>query len=242
MSNKRYKLLVQLPDCNKGAIAEWDESGNCYQVEKSAWVSPHRYAYFTRGQVEASPEFFTPIKEEAEKVDNERIEVVINEFGTDESFFVKGRGYYEFETSKEISEDKFHAIKAAIEFAINNKPEDVVIGGHTFKFQSVETEPEAVAPLFVTDDGVGIPQGYEGRLWRVFVTNTSFEMWKPYEMGMPRYINSKEEKYFSTEQAAQEYILMNKPCLSVNEVVDKWANDDYFPEVVKRIAQSKINQ
>jgi len=73
--------------------------------------------------------------------------------------------------------------------------------------------------LFTTEDGVEIKQGYDGDLWRVFITNHSYDMWKPYNLGMPQYIDSKSEKYFSTESAAQEYITLNKPCLSVNDVL-----------------------
>lgn len=29
-------------------------------------------------------------------------------------------------------------------------------------------------------------------------------------------------EYFSTKEAAEEYILMNKPCLSYNDVINKW--------------------
>lgn len=83
---------------------------------------------------------------------------------------------------------------------------------------SIQKVKESI-PLLKTEDGVDYFQCDKRDLWRVFITNTSFDMWKPYKMGLPQFINSKEEKYFSTEDAAKEYILMNKPCLSVNDVI-----------------------
>lgn len=78
-------------------------------------------------------------------------------------------------------------------------------------------------PLFTTEDGKEIFEGYKGDLWRVFTTPTSYEEWKPYNFGMPQY-KGLGEKYFSTEDAAKEYIKMNKPCLSLNDLLDNWSD------------------
>lgn len=63
-------------------------------------------------------------------------------------------------------------------------------------------------PLFTTKDGVGI---YEGdKYW----ASVGFEIY---------YSEAREgcnfKNTFSTKKAAEEYVLMNKPCLSINEVL-----------------------
>ena len=102
-------------------------------------------------------------------------------------------------------------------------------------------------PLFTTEDGIGIKQGYKGDLWRVFIVPHSYESWKPYNLGMPQYINSDEEKYFSTEESAKEYCLLNKPCLSVEDcrqIYNNFMNDhnDSFTNHCKKVAKSKSSQ
>ena len=53
-----YVLLKDLPDVNAGAVAEWIEDANAFKMEKSAWVSPHRYCWMSAGTVTQSPEWF----------------------------------------------------------------------------------------------------------------------------------------------------------------------------------------
>lgn len=96
--------------------------------------------------------------------------------------------------------------------------------------------------LFTTEDGVQIHQGYEGKIWRVFIKPHSFEMWKPYEIGMPQYINSAEEKYFSTEATAKEFCIMNKPCLSVNDILALWPLSPEPKNAITDLAKFKQKQ
>ncbi len=76
-----------------------------------------------------------------------------------------------------------------------------------------------MAVLFTTEDGFPVPQGYEGDLWRVFTSTTSYEMWKPYNFGMPQYKNPCE-KYFKTLEAAEQYIDLNKKQFSKNDIIN----------------------
>lgn len=69
-------------------------------------------------------------------------------------------------------------------------------------------------PLFRTEDGIDI---YEG---------DSYVTMKQHGYG---------KKYFSTKEAAEEYILMNKPCLSINDLKDKLTI-----EYLKKIVKSKL--
>lgn len=73
-------------------------------------------------------------------------------------------------------------------------------------------------PLFRTEDGVDI---YEGDYyWGVYICKTN-----PYLTNIYRTVSfashkhyDRDTKYFSTKEAAEEYILMNKPCLSINDI------------------------
>lgn len=72
---------------------------------------------------------------------------------------------------------------------------------------------KAKQPLFTTQDGVEIFEGNEF----YFVPKHQFIIhWsKAYHKG---YGNKIDVKYFSTKEKAEEYIIMNKPCLSINDV------------------------
>jgi hypothetical protein len=51
--------------------------------------------------------------------------------------------------------------------------------------------------------------------------------------------NKDESKYFSTLEEAQEYIILNKPCLSYNEVID-WHNNLLFEADVEPTLQELV--
>lgn len=94
-------------------------------------------------------------------------------------------------------------------------------------------------PLFTTEDGKDI---YEGDVyWIVWGINFSWERNTAY----PNEVKNNEAKYFSTYDASQEYILMNKPCLSLNDFKQKLgclATDKYLLDELKELAKQKINQ
>ncbi len=69
-------------------------------------------------------------------------------------------------------------------------------------------------PLFVTDDGVSVSEGkmwmvsdYGWRITPVLICSNPF-----------RGVTGNDYKYFSTEEAAKEYVLMNKPQFSISEI------------------------
>lgn len=63
--------------------------------------------------------------------------------------------------------------------------------------------------LFTTEDGVDIFEG-DKTCWINDWTVTNFADW--------RRSNNNKELHFSTREAAEEYILINKPCLSLKDV------------------------
>lgn len=76
-------------------------------------------------------------------------------------------------------------------------------------------------PLLTTEDGVDIYEDDE--VWGI-----TKDVWKPFYRIAKNTSNSVavKEKWlhgkFSTKEAAEEYILMNKPCLSINDINNSW--------------------
>lgn len=90
-------------------------------------------------------------------------------------------------------------------------------------------------PLFTTEDGVDIFKG--NKYFTVGIKNVKhlFKIVGPY-------VNPKATEptgdilYFSTKEAAEEYILMNKPCLSINDLLNRgfaFVDLKYLTKLVK---------
>ncbi len=66
-------------------------------------------------------------------------------------------------------------------------------------------------PLFTTEDGVDIFENrgyyYIDSIWQIIPVNSTTV-----------YVYYKNNKTFSTKEKAEEYILLNKPCLSIKEI------------------------
>lgn len=69
--------------------------------------------------------------------------------------------------------------------------------------------------LFTTEDGVDI---FEGDKYFRIVSNFEIQQENAIKLGEHIY-KSQNIIRFSTKEAAEEYILMNKPCLSINDVL-----------------------
>ena len=116
---------------------------------------------------------------------------------------------------------------------------------------------EAKTPLFTTHDKVSI---YDGdNYWVVLrdlkLLTDNLGNAKHTANGCNIYFNGyKGEKHFSTEQAAQDYINLNFPCLSVQDLIDHKSlfegncisllgNDGFEDiDILKSIAQSKLSK
>lgn len=98
-------------------------------------------------------------------------------------------------------------------------------------------------PLFTTEDGVDIFEGYT-----FYIIDD--ENWQPciYQ----NYISINEYKNalkFSTKEKAEEYILMNKPCLSLNDIIEDISKATKIKNVkntnmiksLKELVNTKIN-
>lgn len=108
---------------------------------------------------------------------------------------------------------------------------------YTYKLSEIK---KSKTPLFKTEDGVDI---YEGdKCCRVNVDIVEYsdidELWKCFESEFNcekkqltnNFYKFETQKYFSTREKAEEYILMNKPCLSIKDVQSIYvsAEKDYY--------------
>ena len=93
-----------------------------------------------------------------------------------------------------------------------------------------------VKPVFTTEDDVEIFVNDE--YW--WVNKSSYYRGYTSYAELPEY---KNYLYFSTMEAAEEYILLNKPCLSINEVLEsiETCTDEFIllQDVLKKQVKSK---
>ena len=90
--------------------------------------------------------------------------------------------------------------------------------------------------LFTTEDGVEIYEGcnyyHVCEDWSIANFHTCAE-WIKYK--------NPPNKSFSTKEAAEDWILMNKPCLSVNDIIKQPCGYTIdLPNILKELAKSKI--
>lgn len=94
---------------------------------------------------------------------------------------------------------------------------------------------KAKQPLFKTNDGVDVFEGDE--VWVITCDYSGINKYKAEDL-------SRLSSCFSTRKKAEEYILMNKPCLSVNDVMSFTLSESVhikrLQEELTNLAKSKI--
>jgi hypothetical protein len=96
--------------------------------------------------------------------------------------------------------------------------------------------------LFTTEDGIAVSAKQ-----KVYWINTTYESyWEVNELEIGDEFDQWDGvKYFSTHIAANEYVLINKPCLSINDLISAWEGfHKYSPlfSKLKELAKSKISR
>jgi len=96
-------------------------------------------------------------------------------------------------------------------------------------------------PLFTTEDGVDI---FEGD--KYYPVGFSKEIpgsceWYVVE-GEHKYLFKYSKYIFSTKEKAEEYILMNKPCLSITDIynLNLWSRNGTVMTAIKKLVKSKL--
>jgi len=88
-------------------------------------------------------------------------------------------------------------------------------------------------PLFKTEDGVDIFEG--DKVYFVNITNQRFNI----DICLQADLYKSHLLYFSTKEKAEEYILMNKPCLSINNVLGIYNDPLIKSQLIKLIKNKK---
>jgi len=117
------------------------------------------------------------------------------------------------------------------ELYINKEGKMCVYTSTTCRF-TIGNIKKVKTPLFTTEDGVDIFEGDKFCLVQIS-TLTILEKgrYKP---------NMKDWICFSTKEKAEEYILLNKPCLSVNEIIAVIPVFKFHKEILIAKAKSKL--
>ena len=125
-----------------------------------------------------------------------------------------------------------------ISFAVNPKG----LSAHSRNFtQYINNIEKVKQALFTTEDGVDIFKGDN-------ITSVNLDSLKIYattHINTGESLNYGNYKHFSTKEAAEEYILLNKPCLSINDIKAFDASTYHYIRVdrlkLKELVQSRTN-
>jgi len=130
-----------------------------------------------------------------------------------------------------------------VEFKIYNNENTILISSYFNKHgsgrynQRLKDLKKIKQPLFTTEDGVEI---YEGNIYYK-VVNDTFQL---LIMENASKGESLKSKVFSTKEKAEEYIIMNKPCLSINEILNLYKGQiiDFTlkPIRIKNLVKTKL--
>ena len=138
----------------------------------------------------------------------------------------------DFVINSNLRKDTIHKIKS-----IELNPNGIVFRAENSSWSNYLNEISKIKkPLFTTEDGLDIFEGMS-----FYYVCQELELYNTICCtDEKKYKNAKQ---FSTKEKAEEYILLNKPCLSYNEVLNatKIRNKNTF-ETLKNLVKSKIQQ
>ena len=223
---KKYKLIKKYPGVNLevGDIVEYiiPSSGTIYQyycVKKSIGISgvlPEDYPEFWGEVIKKEYEIMTV------KIDNHNIGIVIN--GT---FNLIPAEKYKIHSIKRLSDGQVFKLGDKVDSTISDlgrateltgfmqSGDKLMLGLRDLGYYPLSTVILPKKPLCKSADGVDIYEDdsvvcLDKEDW---ITRNQEYRFKPWDVKDQGYL------FFSTLEAANEYILMNKPCLSLQDVM-----------------------
>lgn len=253
----KYRLIKEYPGSPKlGDIIEMKEDTNMCYFEGLLIMYPNKY-----------PEFWEKVVEKDYKILSLARFCSIKPTITDVSDY--GDGY--IEALLKCDKARIHSVKRLSDgeiFTIGDvcSPKDydtsnshpitkfeLILKGTTLRvisknwYLGIDNIEKSKQSLFTTEDGVDIYVG--DKYW---VLNTKLNDWIFEENAVRDNINYfyKDKSYakntgiyyFSSKEKAEEYILMNKPCLSLNDVLPYIGFPSHDIKSIKELVKSKIKQ
>lgn len=144
----------------------------------------------------------------------------------------------DFVNNRTISSFSLNWIQTGFKIHCDNVGKGNINDGCFFELKDLKHIKQ---PLFTTEDGVDIFEGDE-----YYYINSNFnDPWKIIntKADCPDIINKNDLNYkrFSTKEKAEEYILLNKPCLSINDIIKNLTIIDGI-KTLQDLVKSKIKQ
>lgn len=236
---KAYRLIKKYPGSPKlGTIVE-DKNGSLYFPETNSVESSSKGNLFKEIVIN-NPEFWQEVIEK----DYEILSIysgntILNDSNvkTWEKFKVF-RGAWNIHSAKRLSDGEIFTVGDKCKDVNTNcttKVSEITLKNTICFINGVNINwlEKVKQPLFTTEDGVDI---YERD--KYFEANLTYGV-KSWTTEYPVYFNKDiSKRIFSTKEKAEEYILMNKPCLSISDVLklkNKWSikTIDKLKELVK---------
>ena len=234
--SEKYKLIKKLPFENSpeiGYISKPKAGANGAHYWNHNWFDPKDYPEFWEKAVEKDYEILSF----KAKTDVEQYRILDTDTGLYKYFDSSVKIKYSKEYLIQEGSYQIHSVKRLSDgeiFTLGDKVDSTIsdLGGTTditgFKIMNNELKvglrhlgyyPLSTIilpknPLFTTEDGVDIFEGdkYYFVITSSFLQGTNIAREKKGPKDYPLY------KYFSSKEAAEEYILMNKPSLSIKEI------------------------
>lgn len=255
----KYILKKEYPGSPKlETIVKLKNNGG-YELENST-------SYFmTKDKVEDYPEFWEEVVEKDYEILSFKYDNKILQFNKDQNCFIyqpfDGRKHRDLDfLLRNLNTYKIHSVKRKdgeiftigdkIQTSINLTINRFIIIDNELlidPFEIIGTVAlnritKAKQPLFTTEDGVDIFKG--DLFYYVKFVQYNNTLGKPFEIvrgDHPSFeYEPQYEKYFSTKEKAEEYILLNKACLSLNDL-KQFFPDTYIPFKKGESATEDVN-
>lgn len=232
---KKYKLIKEYPGSPKiGAIAKSDKIDYVYY-----YLEKDSHTGIGSSIIENNPEFWKEVVEKDYEIlsvitnNNKFIEKVYNQDATIEP-------YWKIHSVKRLSDGEIFTIGDKVVGYNNSTAKiktidlvgEVSLNICTDKHEGFSLENlKKINKLFKTEDGVDV---FEGDKYYPVCEYFNLHNECIYPSG------HKMFKLFSTKEKAEEYIIMNKPCLSINDVLSVGQRVIVDEGKLKQIVKSKI--
>ena len=252
---KKYKLIKEYPGSPK-LNSIWEYEGNVWSDCNhftSPIINPENYPEFWEKVVEKDYEILSFIATKWCKGDRYLTIRKPDEDYTVYDFLYKGAcvqsGDYQIHSIKRLSDGEIFTIGDEIgvsgfsfpivSFKIHDEENTILVsyrdkngsGLYNTRLKNIQ---KVKKPLFTTEDGVDI---FEGDKYYKIV-NKTFQL---LVMENASKGESLKSKIFSTKEKAEEYILLIKPWLSFQDVLDVSQFNCFNFEELKDLVKSKIN-
>lgn len=250
---KCYKLIREYPGSPKlGTIVKVESDGYIHWNVNSNNNNPTNYIHSS--SMKQYEEFWEEIIEKDYEILSLKNNDYQDTFVTDFSKFTSERAlfyekYLSIYSVKRLSDGEIFTVGdlvnnkklEKITLAINEK-NDIVLhleNLHRAVYLLKDKPLKTKQPLFTTEDGVNI---FDEKQLVYSVSECDYELQNHQDYAWVKTRNIKRKyHHFSTKEKAEEYILMNKPCLSLKEVLEIVLFLDRSEKKLKELVQQKLN-